>query len=192
MGEYAKLHGKEIKIGTCEEMYYLRYDQRFMIEPLPNSLNPRDKAILEVIRFRFPFPDEDKSLPGGNGPNFDPFRKLRIDDVSIEDQEHYTVQFNANNGYLVNLPCPEGKQTNGLKIHKNGYGGAVHLCQQRVKDGLLMPVFECGGCGAKWRIENNEELKPYISSLENQIERATGESKEWYRKILDRMMVKPA
>ena len=32
MGEYARFRGAEIKIGTCESMYYLRADQRHLID----------------------------------------------------------------------------------------------------------------------------------------------------------------
>ena len=52
--------------------------------------------------------------------------------------EHYSVQFSAHNGYLLSLPCPEAGEmfvtdSDGVKtpltVHKNGYGGAVHLVQ---------------------------------------------------------------
>jgi hypothetical protein len=193
MGEYAKFRGVEIKIGTCEDMYYLRYDQRRMIQPLSNSLNPNDKEVQKIIRFRFPWPDEDDSLPGGNGKGFDPFRTLRIDDVRAEDEDHGKVQFSAQNGYLVSIPCPEGKdRSHGLTIHRNGYGGAVHLFQQAVRGGHLVPIFQCGGCKTMWRVETNEDLAPYIKSLEEKIERESGASKRFYRTILDRMLVSDA
>ena len=40
MGEYAKRNGKEIKIGTCESMYYLRYEHRKQVQPMPGNVNP--------------------------------------------------------------------------------------------------------------------------------------------------------
>ena len=56
MGEYAKHDGHEVKIGTCEDMYYLRLEDCRKVQPIPNSLNP---ATCEGLRFRLPFPDED-------------------------------------------------------------------------------------------------------------------------------------
>lgn len=32
MGEYATYKGQEIKIGTCEDCYYLRADQRHLAQ----------------------------------------------------------------------------------------------------------------------------------------------------------------
>lgn len=192
MGEYAKYNGKEIKIGTCEDMYYLRYDQRNLVRPLPGNLDPRDKNIQDIIRFRFPWPDEDNSEPGGQGADFDPFRSFPIHDVAApEDVDHTTVQFKASNGYLVSLPCPEGpKKIDGLTIHKNGYGGAVHLVQNRVKNGKLVPVFKCGGCGCMWRVEDEDDLAPYLAALESRIGKQGPNS--FWRAILERMKIQPA
>lgn len=64
MGEYAKRKsdGAKIKIGTCEDMYYIRFEDRFKVLPLEGSVdisrNPEDS------RFRLPFPDEDGIEPG--------------------------------------------------------------------------------------------------------------------------------
>ena len=196
MGEYAKYNGKEIKIGTCEEMYYLRFDQRRSVQPLPNSLDPVKEAA--ELRFRFPWPDEDQSEPGGNGKGFDPFRRLRIDGVSSLDQvDHGLVQFKATNGngYLVSLPCPEGKVDLPITFHKNGYGGAVHLVQQRIKNGLLVPVFECGGCRNKWRIEDPAELEPYLVAVRSMADQCVRNSDtsgaKWHYMVADRMTIQP-
>ena len=50
MGEYAKYQGEEIKIGTCEDLYYLRADQAFKVEGIDNSLDPRDPKIAKECR----------------------------------------------------------------------------------------------------------------------------------------------
>jgi hypothetical protein len=57
MGEYGTYLGNNIKIGTCEDMYYLRADQRHLVKAA--ALHD-----LTDIRFRFPFPDEDHRQPG--------------------------------------------------------------------------------------------------------------------------------
>lgn len=59
MGEFATYQGQRIKVGTCEDMYYLRADQLPLISGYEFSF--------AVDRFRFPFPDEDGIEPGQFG-----------------------------------------------------------------------------------------------------------------------------
>jgi hypothetical protein len=62
MGEFAMYNGDRVKIGTCEEMYYLRADQAQRVRWQVGNVDPfRDAA---ELRFRFPFPDEDRIAPG--------------------------------------------------------------------------------------------------------------------------------
>jgi hypothetical protein len=82
MGEYAQYGGDTIKIGTCEDMYYLRADQRHLVQKLPGSVSPWEKG----LRLRFPWPDEDGQAPG----TFEPFRGLVLaDEAAPEGIEHY-------------------------------------------------------------------------------------------------------
>ena len=61
MGEYANYRGDEIKIGTCESMYYLRYEDRHLVEWIRGNVDAsRDTGLL----WRLPFPDEDGRGPG--------------------------------------------------------------------------------------------------------------------------------
>jgi hypothetical protein len=61
MGEYARYNGSDIKIGTCEDMYYLRADQAHLVTaPVDGMLDPIKYAA--QIRFRFPFPEEDAGV----------------------------------------------------------------------------------------------------------------------------------
>lgn len=64
MGEYAKRlsDGEDIKIGTCEEMYYLRFEDRFKVAHIPGNVDIARHP--EDCRFRLPFADEDKLEPG--------------------------------------------------------------------------------------------------------------------------------
>jgi hypothetical protein len=178
MGEYAKYNGKEIKIGTCENMYYLRADQRVKIQPLPGNVNPaRDKEARQ-LRFRFPWPDEDQIEPG----DFEDYeRYIVIPKADIPDEvDHGSLQFTNPAGYLVSLPCPESKDATRIRIllddnirkpitiGRNAYPGKVKLVQQRLlEDGRLVPVFQCNGCGHKWRLEDPEEIETIAKLLEN-------------------------
>jgi|ERR1700722_4953019 len=81
MGEYAGFRGDQVKIGTCEQMYYLRADQAHLVRALPGNVDPLKDA--EHLRFRFPFPDEDHIQPGAFG-DFD--RTVVLDVAACEPQ----------------------------------------------------------------------------------------------------------
>lgn len=207
MGEYAKYRSKEIKIGTCESMYYLRFDQRHKVTALRGNVDPNSSDAL-AIRFRFPWPDEDKNEPGA----FEDYGRAIAAPglVTPEGVEHYKVQFVAHAGYLVSLPCPEGPQVlelplndgkmtvdlKGLNIHRNGFSGAVKLVQQKLlADGRLVPVCGCGGCGSLWRVEEPTDIEALAVAF-----RAEGDSRirqsrdhdpiegKWWNQIADRIL----
>ncbi len=157
MGEYARYNGREIKIGTCESMYYLRADQARLVEPLAGSVDPvRERA---EIRFRFPFPDEDGTEPGC----FEDHDKgLRIPGgwtIPSEYEHDGSVQFKdtAELGYLLSVPCPESaafaeRFGETLKVHKNGWRGGYVVKQQRYIGEELWTVVACSSCGCAWRL----------------------------------------
>ena len=155
MGEYAKYKGEEIKIGTCEDMYYLRFDQRHDVEHVHGNVNPASDDAMS-IRFRFPWPDEDHIEPGGAFENYN--RSVAVYVPMPDGVDHSTVQFVAQAGYLISLPCPEG--TPDARIHRNGFSGAVKLVRQKLlADGRLVPILMCGGCGAMWREEEPDKIR---------------------------------
>jgi hypothetical protein len=181
MGEYANYKGKQIKIGTCESMYYLRADQARMVQPLDGNVDPIKDA--GSIRFRFPFPDEDRNEPG----DFDPYeRSIAVDGTKApEGVDHYSVQFSARAGYLVSLPCPESKTAPaGLVIHRNGFAGAVGICQQRLWESKLVLVGRCGGCGSLWRYPTLADAEPVIVACRSEADRANA---SWWHALADRV-----
>lgn len=165
MGEYAKRasDGEEIKIGTCEDMYYLRAEHRKAVRALRGNVNPASADAL-ALRFRFPWPDEDGLQPGAEEYHANGYhRAIAVDNYAApRDVKHYTVQFVAQEGYVLSLPCPEGhsQQAEFLKIHRNGFAGAVQLVAQKLlADGRLVPVLRCGGCGTMWREEDQTRIE---------------------------------
>ena len=85
MGEDATYKGQTIKIGTCEDMYYLRADQAHLVGTAPHSVDLTRYA--DRVRFRFPWPDEDAVEPG----DFDPYeRTMPVAGVTVPDGvDHY-------------------------------------------------------------------------------------------------------
>jgi hypothetical protein len=154
--ENGMYNGREIKIGTCEDMLYLRPDQIGLVQ----SATLRDLAGI-----RFPFPDEDTIAPGEFRDADRRFPVWGIEPpVSID---HSLVQFKADAGILVSLPCPyspEGK-AGAVRYHFNGYRGPAQVAQQRVWEGVWATVMSCGGCGALWRMPTLADAMPVITAL---------------------------
>lgn len=193
MGEYVKYNGQEVKIGTCEDMYYLRADQVHLVQHTEGNVHPVKDGEAGAIRFRFPWPSEDSVQPGA----FDePFKKLGLRGLSVpEGVEHYKVQFTAP-GYVLSLPCPESKEGQAFDVHRNGFSGSVAISQQKWFEGRLITVCECGGCGAKYRLETWEQAKPIIEAVlklgkerarDNNGGRITDKCDPWYQKVADRI-----
>ena len=198
MGEYATRasDGQEIKLGTCESMYYIRAEPRHAVRALPNSLNLASDDVYSV-RFRFPWPDEDGTKPGDFGLDGRYERAVGVDFPASSDVEHYTVQFTAREGYVTSLPCPEG--TPNPAIHRNGFAGAVQLVQQKLlRDGRLVPVLRCGGCGTMWRLEDQGEIEALAVAFRIEADRRekmgqhnlTGAvDRQWWDIVADRILL---
>lgn len=203
MGEYAYVGGnksRHVKIGTCEEMYYLRYDQRFLVKGDENSLNPSDRDILPQLRFRFPFPDEDSVAPG----EFAGFeRGLRIYGYQMPAEvEHYTIQMRHDKGYLMSIPCPESLPEdvaltwNGhagssedrqywTKIFRNGFSGGPALTQQKYVPGVgLVPIMKCLSCGAKWRLQERHDIEALVVAIRADADKYCRPGDESHNKFL--------
>ena len=180
MGEYAKYGGKEVKIGTCESMYYLRFEDRGKVQAIPHSLNP---AGTENLFWRLPFPDEDHIGPGGyqdynRGLRLyrtvkDPYGRPQFDrGEDFEDQETVNdpgiIQLSHRDaGLLINVPCYHGLKlpdvVKPMQAFWNGKGHSFELAHVKNHKGRgLMPLVRCRHCGQMWRHEWAEIL-PYVA-----------------------------
>ena len=193
MGEYAKFGGAEIKIGTCEDMYYLRADQRHRVSRLPGNVDPMDLETLKVLRFRFPWPDEDGIEPGSdkfhdNGHE----RTLGVHGVKPPDGvDHHGIQFSANHpkvGLLVSLPCPNGKDgaNQPYTIHRNGYSGDVAIVGTAWRNGEWRVILQCGACGAKYNAPR-EHAAEVAAALRASV-REDDASFKFFNAVADRML----
>jgi len=175
MGEYAKFNGGEIKIGTCECMYYLRYDDRGRVDPVSGNVNPQTTS---GLFFRLPFPDEDDQLPGSYSPYSRGYRLGRKEKepsgeywrdwqpVGMEDSDAGVVQLKHEaSGLLLNVPCHHGAKLpdvgNGMKAFWNGKCHALELRHVKsMPDGSLRPVYACRFCDSIWSADW-EDILPY-------------------------------
>lgn len=172
MGEYAKYNGRDIKIGTCEDMYYLRFEDRGKVRHISGNVNPAVDREAAELRFRLPFLDEDDCGPG----NYEEYnRSLRLCDCGkIGSKLNYcrdfadeslaekpgTVQLHHESGLLVNVPCYHGIRLPDLgecKTFWNGKSYSLVLSSLRgVMDNgtlKLLPVVRCRWCDEAWRYD---------------------------------------
>jgi hypothetical protein len=194
MGEYATYNGHSIKIGTCEDMYYLRAGQAPMVRHERGNVDPSSPKDQRVIRFRFPWPDEDGTAPGAF-ENYD--RAVGVWNIAPPAAiEHRTVQFVSDRGYNVCLPCPEGPAANhGLKVHRNGFAGPVRIVQQAYRGGVLALICECGGCGARYNLPTLADAEPVIVACRAEADAAArrdgddSSQARWWHRVADRIAV---
>ena len=178
MGEYAKrkIDGAEVKIGTCESMYYLRYEQR---KEVAYNFQPEKGKHTEWL-WRIPTPKEDGILPGDfeyggllNDHKFIPY-ELKLKNIDNETAEQIasfvglTQVYNEKLGMLINMPCYHGlrlpDKVEGFQFFWNGKVDALHLCYLANKEKELEVGIKCNACG-KMLSGSFTEIAPMMVSL---------------------------
>lgn len=159
MGEYAirKSDGERIKIGTCEDMYYLRYEDRAKVRALSGNVDPEREAT--ALRFRLPFPDEDGLEPGSyedynRGVLLFRGNEYFTDDETANDPGN--IQLTHPSGLLVNVPCYHGAKLPALgdaRVFWNGKSPSLEMRQLRPTDGGVKPIVACRWCNGAWRYD---------------------------------------
>lgn len=164
MGEYAQFNGDKIKIGTCEQMFYLRWEDRYRVKPLSGSLNPAKE---QGLFFRLPFPDEDHLDPG---QYFDPDRGIRLYKTEPNDQGYEEIvdfdtsvlaetpgqiQVSADNGYLLSIVCYHGYKLPNiggglLAAHWGGKTHSIELIAIKPTNDGMRGVIHCRHCRKMW------------------------------------------
>jgi hypothetical protein len=166
MGEYAirKSDNQEIKIGTCENMYYLRYSDKDMVrQKNENNLDPNDEKTIPELRFRLPFPDEDHIKPG----DYEPFRKENVIlyDYEPKNETVGILQMHTKYGMMLNVPCYHGEKlpenTGDIKPFWNGKSSGYCLKYLKFIDNVPYGVYGCIECHEEWRAPL-KELIPFM------------------------------
>lgn len=158
MGEYAKYRGDEIKIGTCESMYYLRFEDRHLVEWIRGNVDPANDM---GLFWRLPFPDEDGRGPGSytdycRGTELRKGNEYFRCDNLADDAGN--IQLTHQCGYLVNMPCHHGEHLPDLgdkvRTFWNGKAGSFYELRhvKNTAEGVK-PVIACRFCGNLWRME---------------------------------------
>jgi hypothetical protein len=178
MGEYAirKSDGEEIKIGTCETMYYVRYEDRDKVAPLPGNVDLKD-AHKYGLRFRLPIFAEDGVKPGdyqGVGDSLPLFHKETKKPFPIEGAKPGRVYVtHEESGIQVSFPCYHGGRlpTNSGEgddlvrfkvMNQCSPSELAYLKAVRMFDAdAVLPVVRCCHCREEWRVKW-EDVWSYI------------------------------
>jgi hypothetical protein len=169
MGENAIYNGQVIKIGTCANMYYLRYSDRDKVQSMRGNVDVHDPKTVNQLRFRLPFPDEDHINPG----SYQPFRGATLHWYSNKENIECPgiVQFHSKTGMLVNTACYHGEKlptdTKESHFFWNGKGPAYELTFLKFIDGECFGVYSCVDCNHSFRAPL-KELLPFMIRYEDQ------------------------
>jgi len=181
MGEYAirQSDGEQIKIGTCENMYYLRFEDRYKVTKDPHSLDPTTTT---GLYWRLPFPDEDDLRPGDYKDYARGFRLYKTrkpepsgfaghDDFAPSEiaDNPGIMQLHNESGLLVNVKCYHGiklpSESTDFKVCWNGKSWHTELASiKNCADGTLRPVVHCRFCRHAWSFEWAEVL-PFVDDV---------------------------
>jgi hypothetical protein len=172
MGEYAtrKSDGVEVKIGTCESMYYLRHEDQSKVTY---------QHFEHGLRYRLPFPDEDSVAVGGYRDHDRGLRLYKTDENGLPDDfipegdhEPGTIQLTHPSGLLVNVKChhglklPEG--SDDIQPHWNGKSWFFELKAIKAVEGGTRPVYGCRHCRRMWST-NWDSVIDYTNVLKDRL-----------------------
>lgn len=181
MGEYAMYKGSEVKIGTCECMYYLRWEQRYDVKPIPGNVNP--SFDIESIWFRAPRKSEDGYEPGEfpfeGSCGVKPIR-FRIKDTGLYkelgeiavEQKGISQVRDDKTGVCCNVPCGHGYLVD--LPQKMFYSGLVTdvlgIAGVGMRNGHAAALIGCVACGTVFARMGLDELVKYCEPFETEKE----------------------
>lgn len=182
MGQY--YNGE--KIGTCENMYYMRLAQA---EKLAAAGARDDDGIKfseyltdNTTRWRLPWPDEDGREKAGllysDVSDFERYYELQVpQDVKI----NHTAKCYQGNGHNVFLPCIHSEEWDkvaaaGVKLSHGTHYQKIQCMYDAIRDGERAILFECSVCGnlqrmaaddwrKVWKFNAEMIRKPFKTSL---------------------------
>lgn len=178
MGEYIKHNGRDVKIGTCESLYYATF----------NHLNNHEHGKAYAAKnagflFRFPFPDENFDL-GDNIDDYDRGELLAIPagiGVEICHGKRLLYIEGANKSLVphagIYAECPQSESFGGMRWHGSDtlY---LEVVQQKYTDDGLTTICRCPYCGAR-----SQMLREEMQVISEHY--ATRDNSEFERSIID-------
>ena len=158
-----------MKLGTCQDLYYITYDQ--LEKELPNmtqrpgNLAPKDYLNPRYgFRYRFPFPDEagltethedfERGFQISIPRNLFPQGAIEIAHKTF----YHRIEHKSGYRFTLNTPCPADE--NG-KLEFNDYSNIrgnliLEIVQQKIVETRLTTLVRCPFCGAVCRLSEDE------------------------------------
>jgi hypothetical protein len=184
MGEYIRIKGETVKLGTCESLYYIRYQQAEELRALGicekmNGNDMLDGYMGGSYRFRFPFPDEDEIAVGDFDDHDRGVRVALSDDAWARfrdfctDHGTFWVQVHPKHsckpetpggyvheplGFNLELPCPAVGDLSTYHTSSLPSYHALEVVQQKPVAGEVWVVVRCPWCGEMWRLPADEAM----------------------------------
>ena len=154
MGEYArrKSDGQEVKIGTCESMYYIRYEDRFKVDRSSCSLNPQ--KCLDLF-WRLPIPEEDNIKIGEYKY---PMPAIPLIGLEFPESINYpgNLYLNHECGLRIKVKCFHGqssvKGTEDIEILKLPESSFILNGIKNTRNGIR-PLIGCNACSQLWSVD---------------------------------------
>jgi hypothetical protein len=167
MSEYAKIDGIEVKIGTCENMRYIRYDEVDRCRAMPGSITAAEmKKHRGKLAFRFPFPSEDNAKGediAKRGMSDSPV-VIRMP-FALPEGHHKSATIACGDrgmgrggAYNVNMkvPCPCSEEGRKMTISKEPDGTIARIDSEWFIDGEWVTMFRCAYCEALFYLDKGE------------------------------------
>jgi hypothetical protein len=162
MGEYAYRveDGEEVKIGTCENMYYIRYEDRFRVTKAEHSLDCSSELNL---RWRLPFPDEDHIKIGEywDYERSSPLFGYIPEDANDLGLRPYDFKINHDKCYHSYKTLPIGLVKSNVIECKDYFFELAFI--KNTEEGLKA-IIRCCGCREMWKVDIKDIL-PYVYDL---------------------------
>ena len=144
MGQYFKGD----KIGTCENMYYLKLNEAQEMAALgladDDGITFKEYLGDNVTRWRFPWPEEDDLK--GSFVEREPFKSFDLPcPVAVNHQDIVVHNKHKSGGYGMNIwiPCPHSPEFH-LETSTGGAGEQfVSVKFQALRDGKEKTIFAC-------------------------------------------------
>ncbi len=181
MGEYINFMGQHLKIGTCEDLTDVTYEElKYMVEhgatKAPGGAEPKEYLTGDGWRYRFPFPSDNRS-------DLDKGVAVTVPvGWQMDGHERICLPLYARSGgYGINVfvPCPLGQDAKPEMFSAGPHARIVEIAQQRVVEGHLWTVVRCPYCQQKWRLTPEEAAQLVAHIRQDYSEKYTTSPAYW-------------
>jgi len=185
MGEYAMHQGKQIKIGTCEEMFVLPSILQDCTK-LEHSMDPHGKEELQEVRFPLP-----EGVIGCKGDASSHPAMVKLLD---EQGDHGNVWLGNQGNYIrMAIPCSVSRASGliegtKIRVHRDDTWpvtnrNSYHVTGFAIRQGKRALILRCTTCGRPFNIPTScTEFLDAVDLLNGDL---TLIENEW--RILERM-----